>query len=535
MEARFCAAQRVQLMVIKWGEPDSGQTPPAKVRAAQYVRMSTEHQQYSTDNQIEAIARYAEQRGYEIVRTYADEGKSGLNLEGRPALQQLLSDVEQGRADYKAVLVYDVSRLGRFQDPDEAASHELRCRRAGVAVHYCAEQFENDGSIGSSIIKTVKRAMAGEYSRELSVKVFAGQANLIRLGFRQGGAPGFGLRRCLVDQHGSPKGELGRGEQKSIATDRVVLVPGPAGEVKLVQEVYRLFVNQGRSEREIAEHLNEEGVSTDLDRPWTRGTVHQLLINEKYIGNNVWAQTSFKLKQRHIRNSPQEWVRADDAFAPIVDKTVFERAAAIIAVRSERLTSDQMLDRLRAILAGHGILSGLIIDEVDGAPSSGAYRSRFGSLLRAYALVGFVPRQDYRYLEINRKLRQLHPAVVAQAITGIEAAGGNVRQDPATDLLTINNEFTASIVIVRCLQTSTGSLRWKLRLDTALKPDVTVAIRMDTGNIGTHDYYLLPRLDMREAVLRLAEYNGLSLDAYRFETLDAFYRMAARQSWPVAA
>jgi hypothetical protein len=194
-----------------------------------------------------------------------------------------------------------------------------------------------------------------------------------------------------------------------------------------------------------------------------------------------------------------------------------------------------MLDRLRTILAGHGILSGLIIDEVDGAPSSGAYRSRFGSLLRAYALVGFVPRQDYRYLEINRKLRQLHPAVVAQAITGIEAGGGNVRQDPATDLLTINNEFTASIVIVRCLQTSAGSLRWKLRLDTALKPDVTVAIRMDTGNIGTHDYYLLPRLDMREAVLRLAEYNGLSLDAYRFETLDAFYRMAARQSWPVAA
>ena len=497
--------------------------------------MSTEHQRYSTDNQIEAIARYAEQRGYEIVRTYADEGKSGLNLQGRQALQQLLSDVEHGRADYKAVLVYDVSRLGRFQDPDEAASHELRCRRAGVAVHYCAEQFENDGSIGSSIIKTVKRAMAGEYSRELSVKVFAGQANLIRLGFRQGGAPGFGLRRRLVDQNGSPKGELGRGEQKSIATDRVVLVPGPVEEVELVREVYRLFVHQGRSEREIATHLNRRGVHTDLDRAWTRGTIHQLLINEKYVGNNVWAQTSFKLKQRHVRNSPQEWVRADDAFTPIVDKTIFERAGAIIASRSERLTNDQMLDRLRTILAGHGILSGLIIDEADSAPSSSAYRSRFGSLLRAYALVGFVPRQDYRYLEINRKLRQLHPTVVDQAIAGVKSSGGNIRQDPATDLLTINGEFTASIVIVRCLQTPAGSLRWKLRLDTALSPDVTVAVRMDADNIGAHDYYLLPQLDMREAVLRLAEYNGLSLDAYRFETLDVFYRMAARQPWSEAA
>ena len=91
-----------------------------------------------------------------------------------------------------------------------------------------------------------------------------------------------------------------------------------------------------------------------------------------------------------------------------------------------------------------------------------------------------------------------------------------VWQDPATDLLTINEEFTASIVIVRCIQTVAGSLRWKLRLDTALKPDLTVAIRMDSANIGTHDYYLLPRLDMRDAVLRLAEYNGLSLDAYRY-------------------
>ena len=189
-------------MVIRWLDTEgvNAQAEPPKARAAAYVRMSTDNQQFSTDNQLIAIQRYADGRGYEIVRTYADEGKSGLNVDGRPALQKLLADVENGRADFGILLVYDVSRLGRFQDPDEAALYELRCRRAGLEVHYCAEQFENDGSIGSSIIKTVKRAMAGEYSRELSVKVFAGQANLIRLGFRQGGAAGFGLRRMLVDQ-----------------------------------------------------------------------------------------------------------------------------------------------------------------------------------------------------------------------------------------------------------------------------------------------------------------------------------------------
>jgi DNA invertase Pin-like site-specific DNA recombinase len=496
--------------------------------------MSTEHQQYSADNQTAVIGRYTEQRGFRIVRTYADEGRSGLTVGGRPALRQLLDDIEAGRADFQALLVYDVSRLGRWQDTDEAASHELRCRHAGIAVHYCAEQFENDGSIGSSIIKTVKRAMAGEYSRELSVKVFAGQANLIRLGYRQGGAAGFGLRRLLIDQHGKAKEELERGQQKSIATDRVILVPGPQSEVTIVREVYRLFVD-GHSELEIADLLNGRAVLTDLGRTWTRGTVHQLLTNEKYIGNNVWARTSFKLKDQHVSNSREEWIRADRAFTPIVDAALFDSAQAIITARTQHLSDKAMLEILRSILERNGTLSGLIIDEIEGAPSSSSYRSRFGGLLRAYALVGFSPDRDYRYLEINRKLRALHPSVISEVLTGLRSAGGIVIQHPLTDMLTINDELSASIVILRCFRTSAGSLRWKLRLDTALKPHLTVAVRMDENNDAPRDYYLLPRLDMRTAILRLSEHNGLSLDAYRFDTLDIFYGMAARQPFPRAA
>ncbi|MBW8911567.1 MAG: recombinase family protein, partial [Sphingomonas sp.] len=287
--------------------------------------MSAEHQQYSVHNQIEAIARYAANRRLEIVRTYADEGRSGLSLVGRPALQKLLADVASGTPGYEAILVYDVSRLGRFQDPDEAASYELKCRRAGVAVHYCAEQFENDGSIGASIIKTVKRAMAGEYSRELSVKVFAGQANLVRLGFRQGGIAGYGLRRLIVDQNGQVKGELARGEEKNIATDRVILGHGPREQVAVVREIYRLFVDDGLSEREIARLLNGRGIPGDLGDEWSQGRVHRLLINEKYIGNNVWARVSLKLKQPSVPNAPIDWVRADGAFEPIVDRVTFNR------------------------------------------------------------------------------------------------------------------------------------------------------------------------------------------------------------------
>lgn len=198
------------------------------VRAAEYVRMSTEHQRYSTENQSDAIRQYAQQRGLEIVRTYADEGRRGLNIDGRSGLQRLLSDVESGVADFSVVVVYDISRWGRFQDSDEAASYEYRCRANGARVAYCAEQFENDGSIGSDVQKVVKRRMAAEYSRELSVKVFAGQSRLIRMGFRQGGPPGYGLRRYLIGESGELKGELSRKQHKSIQTDRVILVPGPS-------------------------------------------------------------------------------------------------------------------------------------------------------------------------------------------------------------------------------------------------------------------------------------------------------------------
>ena len=216
----------------------------------------------------------------------------------RGTLTRLIADVQSSRVDFEAILVYDVSRWGRFQDADESAYYEHICTRAGISVHYCAEQFENDGSPVSTIVKGVKRAMAGEYSRELSTKVFAGQCRLIEHGFRQGGPAGFGLRRQLIDQAKAIKGMLSRGEHKSIQTDRVVLVPGPAEEIYTVCWIYRMFVKAGKPEREIAELLNERGIKNDLGRLWTRGTVHQVLINEKYIGNNVWNRVSFKLKKK---------------------------------------------------------------------------------------------------------------------------------------------------------------------------------------------------------------------------------------------
>src|SRR5258708_32652783 len=180
--------------------------------------MSTDLQKYSIENQAAAIASFAAQRNLTIVRTYADRGRSGVRLDGRDELQRLISDVKSGVADFDVVLVYDVSRWGRFQDADESAYYEFMCKDAGIRVLYCAEQFENDGSLASAILKNIKRVMAGEYSRELSTKVSVGQSRLAALGFWQGGPAGYGIRRQLIDQNGKLKGKLQFGERKSLKT-----------------------------------------------------------------------------------------------------------------------------------------------------------------------------------------------------------------------------------------------------------------------------------------------------------------------------
>ena len=518
-------------MVTDWRQQYGQNEPPSpttRIRAAIYVRMSTEHQKYSTENQGDAIRRYATERGIDVVKTYADEGKSGLRLDGRDALKSLFSDVQSGVAQFDAILVYDISRWGRFQDADESAYYEYMCRRAGIAVHYCAEQFENDGSPISTIVKGVKRAMAGEYSRELSTKVFAGQCRLIELGYRQGGPAGFGLRRMLVDQSGMIKSQLGRGEHKSIQTDRVVLAPGPDDEVNIIKNIYRNFVSENQSEQKIANELNASGILTDADRNWTKGTVHQILINEKYIGNNIWNRVSFKLKKSRVQNEPGMWIRAEGAFEGIIDRQMFEAAQAKIASRSFRLSNEEMLTSLRGLFERKGMLSGLVIDETDGLPSSSAYRSRFDSLLRAYSMVGYTPRRDYRYIAINQALRRLYPDVVTSIMKGIGEAGATVRRLPTTDLIDVSEEFSLSVVIARCRRTPADALRWRFHFDTGLRPDITVAVRMDSNNRVPFDYYLFPRIDLASESFDLAEVNELQFDAYRLETLDFLYKLARR-------
>ena len=296
-----------------------------------------------------------------------------------------------------------------------------------------------------------------------------------------------------------------------------------------------MFIEDGRCERQIAEILNTRGILTDLGRPWTRGTVREVLTNEKYIGNNVYNRRSFKLKKKRVVNAPDMWVRRDGVFDPIVSPEWFYVARGIFLARNRRFTDEEMLGQLRALLAKHDMLSSFLIDSAEDMPASSAYRTRFGSLLRAYQLAGYRPDRDYRYLEINRALGQLHPQLIDNMLRELNAAGAHVTRDLSTDLLLINGEYTASMVLSRCRQTATGLLRWLVRIDQTLVPDITILARMDPANQQPADYYLLPIMDIAVPKLILCETNGAYLDTYQFDTLDYFATMAKREKIEVVA
>ena len=293
--------------------------------------------------------------------------------------------------------------------------------------------------------------------------------------------------------------------------------------------MYRLLIEEDLSFRDIADRLNEAGVATDLDKPWTSSTVRTVLTNEKYIGNNVFNRSSFKLKKLHVDNPPEMWIRKEGAFEGIVPLEFFLTAQEIITARSVRVSDEELLQHLKRLYADAGQLSGVLIDQNPDMPSAGTYRNRFGSLARAYELIGYRTDRDQERVTLNKRLRALHPEIVDRTEAAIAAVGGRVVRDPKTDLFSINDEMVISLVLARCQPMADGRLRWRIRFDPIrYRADVTLAVRLDPENRAELDYYLMPWLDLPQQEIRLCNRTSIAFEAFHFEDLGFFYGMAER-------
>jgi len=501
-------------------------TSPA--HAAQYVRMSTDNQKYSTENQSAVIAKYAAQRNITIVRRYADEGRSGLTLVRRDGLRELIADVQFGLADFDCVLVYDVSRWGRFQDIDESAYYEFICKKAGIKVHYCEEAFQNDGSLASIILKMVSRVEAAEFSRKLSTRVFIGQCRVTELGFWRGGQPCYGLRRQLVDERGVPRLQLEQGQRKFLQTDRVVLKPGPASEVRTVKRVFESFVTHGKTITQIADELNADQIRTTRGNKWKPYTIGKLLTNECYIGNIVFNRTSYKLKQNVVANPPEMWIRRDNALKAIVKPEIFAKAREIIARRGYRLSDREALDRLADLYRKKGYLTRRVLIAANDVPSETFYVTHFGTLTAAYKRIGFRPKPRFRWFETHKRIRSIVAEAVAEMTAKIERLGGRAVFDPSADLLSINeNQLVVSIGCARSVHEG-GHARWHVRINRDRVSDIALVLRMDSFNIKILDYYLLPFAEITQIKRKRIRISRRTFSkSRRHDNLDAFYRLCA--------
>lgn len=393
--------------------------------AAQYVRVSTDTQRYSSLNQQLTIAAFAAAHGYCIVQTYEDENRSGLTTKGRGGLSNLLSDVVSGRAQYDTVLVLDVGRWGRYQDPDEAAHYEFLCRSSGVEVRYCAEDF--DRGLAGSIIKQLKRVMAGEYSRELSAKVRQAKINGRPLGLVQGGACPYGVARAELLPDGTLGRVLARGERKSRPEYSLRYVPGDPAEIAIVRRVFALYLKGKKSPSAIARQLNADGLRFCENSAWTFQHVRRLLRCELLTGKVFYGKSSRDLNGKRVLYPRDAW-SGTKVFDPIISEAMFkaaERRREWVHLHRRR-SDERLLNDLRCVRARYGRISTALIDSMPECSNASYYDKRFGSLGAALALIGEPPRLNRLGASLGRAIPVEH---LVEALRILEREHGYVSCD----------------------------------------------------------------------------------------------------------
>lgn len=373
------------------------------VPAAQYIRMSSDGQDLSPALQRNAISEYARDHGMRIVETYEDPGRSGLTIRSRPSMRRLIQDVASGKCPFAVILVYDVSRWGRFFDTDESAYYEFHCRLHGVQVHYVSEAFSSELNLATQMLKNMKRVMAAEYSRELGAKCRAGQGRVVELGYQMGLLPSLGFRRVAVAADGTRKRSLEPGERKPALTDRVRWVFGPEHEVELVRTIFHLYAATKLSMQRIADVLNSQGHVTARGGQFTEAGIGTLLGCEAYIGNFVWGRNAHSARGRRRADTDPQLSRKCAVLPAMVDRETWDRAKR---KREDptgcRLSDSEVLESLRSALRRRPNLQEKDL-RACGCQSAASYRRRFGSFLAAAQLAA--ADRGKRLLEVRERMR----------------------------------------------------------------------------------------------------------------------------------
>jgi DNA invertase Pin-like site-specific DNA recombinase len=304
------------------------------LKAAIYLRRSTDKQEYSLGDQEKPILEFAHKYDHEIVERFVDDAVSGRSVNGRDEFKRMIELGTQKNPPFELILVYDVSRFSRTH-PDEAAHYEFVLRENGVRVIYVAEPFSGDDSIGDMLMKPMKRTLAHMFSLEQAQKVLRGSKTNAARGYSNGGSGAYAYDRLLVDHAGQPIRVLKPGERKHEKTERVTLVPTDDNRPGVVSRIFHLFAEEKLGRRAIANVLNAEGIPSPTGGKWFASTIGHILRNPVYKGARVYNRKSRRAKV--ITDKPEtERIVKENAHPAIVPAGLFDKAQQRIGTGSER-------------------------------------------------------------------------------------------------------------------------------------------------------------------------------------------------------
>lgn len=259
-------------------------------------------------------------------------------------------------------------------------------------------------------------------------------------------------------------------EKASTPSEHVILVPGPLAELKTIERVYAMFIDQQCKIQTIANSLNADGIQTGTGKAWRHSMVRDVLSNDKYIGSAVYNRTSKKLNGNWRRNPREEWIRCEGAFQAVVSKERFEQAQQRLEAISRPLTNNDRLDLVTALWCQRGHLSSKIVDRAEIAPCCHSYAYHFGSMARAFRMIGFRNREN---LSFNTDLRKM----VIDEVRENRSAGRYVRAI-AHEQAGRNQFRNQGSDMRQSLGRRTPARVWQFGYRAETKPDIVLGARV---------------------------------------------------------
>jgi hypothetical protein len=206
---------------------------------------------------------------------------------------------------------------------------------------------------------------------------------------------------------------------------------------------------------------------------------------------NVWGTTSQRLSNPVIRRPPEEWIRCNTAFTPIVDPATFEKVRARFASGC-LYTEEHLLNALRQLLAKRGRLTEAIITHSRGYPSSHAYQLHFGSLNKAYQMIGYTPtfcslntpERRAKSIELRNKCMR---KIACTCPTVVQLLARNCKLRPH---LLVDESIRVPVLILPTTTTLDGHLRWLCYPVSRETKYVTLACALDATNTHIRSSYV---------------------------------------------